>query len=83
MAYQSGVCNLLSTPRCESQVSAKETYSLSCFGRDIRDMLASIYVLRDCLDLLQTERFPKYAGAMCSREVFFCVNNAESITLIE
>ena len=45
-AYQSFVCNLLiSTPRCESQVLAKETYSLSCFGRNIRDMLTPINVL--------------------------------------
>ena len=47
-AYQSFVCNLLSTPRCESQVPSKETLSLSCFRRDIRDMLTPIHVLCDC-----------------------------------
>ena len=31
-AYQSFVCNILSTPRCESQVPAKKTKNLSCFG---------------------------------------------------
>ena len=43
-AYQSFVCNLLSTPRCESQVPSKETSSLSCFRRDIRDMLTRIQI---------------------------------------
>ena len=47
-AYQSFVCNLRSTPRCESQVPSKETQSLSCFRRDIRDMLTPIHVLCDC-----------------------------------
>ena len=47
-AYQSFVCNLLSTPRCESQVPSKETKSLSCFGRNIRDMLTTVHVLCDC-----------------------------------
>ena len=45
-AYQSFVCNLLSTPRCESQVPSKE--SLSCLRRDIRDMMTPIHVLCDC-----------------------------------
>ena len=32
--YQSFVCNFLSTPRCKSQIPAKETKCLSCFGRN-------------------------------------------------
>ena len=34
MPNQSFLCNFLSTPRCKSQVPAKETKCLSCFGRD-------------------------------------------------
>ena len=45
-AYQSFVCNLLSTPSCESQVPSKETSSLSCFRRDIRDVLTRIQIFR-------------------------------------
>ena len=32
--YQSFVCNFLSTLRCKSQIPAKETKCLSCFGRN-------------------------------------------------
>ena len=58
-ANKSFACNLLSTPSCESQVPAKETQSLSCFGRNIRYTLIRIHVLCDC-----------YAKILCGLNVF-------------
>ena len=57
--YKRFVCNHLSTPRCKSQVSAKETLSLSCFVRNIRDMLTPIHILCDC-----------YAKIVCRLNIF-------------
>ena len=31
--------------------------------------------------MLRTEHFPKFAGAVCSREEFVCVNNARVICI--
>ena len=64
--YQSFVCNLLSTPRWESQVPAKETESASCFRQNIRDMLTPIHVLCDC-DIKIFCRL-KVSDAECSHE---------------
>ena len=53
------VCNILSTPRCESQVPAKKTKNLCCFGWNIRDRLTPIHVLCNC-----------YAKIFCGLNVF-------------
>ena len=44
-AYSSFICNFLCIPRRKSQIPAKETKCLSCFGRDFRDMLTPIHVI--------------------------------------
>ena len=44
---QSFVCNFLCTPRCKSQVPAKETKCLSCFGKNFWNVLTPIHIIRD------------------------------------
>ena len=44
---QSFVCNFLSTLRCKSQIPAKETKCLSCFGRNFINVLTPIHIIRD------------------------------------
>ena len=85
--YQSFVCNLLSTPRCESQVPVKETWSLSCFGRNNNNNEISEICLPQSIfsaivipDILPTERFPKFADAECIHEWFVCVSNAPKLS---
>ena len=37
----------LRSPRCKSQIPAKETKCLSCFGRNYENVLTPIHIIRD------------------------------------
>ena len=41
------VCNFLCVPRCKSQIAPKKAQCLSCFARNLRNMLTSVQVVSD------------------------------------
>ena len=72
---RSFVCNFLSTPRCKSQVHAKETKCPSCFKRDFWDMLTQIHVVCDG----DTKVFCRLNNCVVNRRrKFVCDADAES-----